>query len=140
MGLNLNELVDYLIDVCPYDEPPTPNSEDANPPTPVKEDTEEESKARYELMDGEPREEYSNEKDPEEDPEEDLMEEEEATEDPEEDPAEEGEPEADPEGGFEVSEGQLMGSEDMVEDREGVQGDALDRASNLGNQMAWGKK
>jgi len=31
--MTLNELVDYPIDVGPYEEPPTPNSEDATPPS-----------------------------------------------------------------------------------------------------------
>ena len=42
MGFNLNELVDHLMDVGPYDEPPTPDFEDANPPPSIKGDTEEE--------------------------------------------------------------------------------------------------
>ena len=94
MSFNLNELVDYLIDIGPYDEPPTPDSGDANPPPPVEEDTDEE---------GDPM--------GKEDPEEDPMEEEDPEEDPEEYPEED--PEEDPEGDSEVSEGQLISSEDL---------------------------
>lgn len=41
MEITLNELVDYLIDVGPYEEPPTPDSEDATPPPSLTDDTEE---------------------------------------------------------------------------------------------------
>ena len=112
MGFNLNELVDHLMDVGPYDEPPTPDSEDANPPPPVEGDTEEEEmKGKKGLMIEEPREESEEEEAPYENPEEEPMEE-----DPEEDPKEypEEDPEEDPEGDSEVSEGQLIGSEDLV--------------------------
>jgi len=108
MGFNLNELVDHVMDVGPYDEPPTPDSEDANPPPPIEGDTEEEeTKSKKGLMTEEPREKSEEEEALEEDPEEDLEEY------PEEDPEE------DPEGDSEVDEGQLMSSEDL----EGDQGD-----------------
>ena len=71
MHFDLNELVDYLIDISPYDEPPNPDSGDANPSPPVEGDTDEE---------GDPM--------GEEDPEEDPMEEEDPEEYPEEDPEE----------------------------------------------------
>ena len=104
------------MDIGPYDEPPTPDSEDANPPPPVEGDTEEkETKSKNGLMTEEPREESKEEEALDEDPEEEPM-----GEDPEEDPEEypEEDPEEDPEGDSKVSEGQLIGSEDLVGDQE----------------------
>jgi len=98
INFNLNELVDHLIDVGPYDEPPTPDSRDANPPPPVEEDTDEE---------GDPL----GEEDPmeEKDPEEDLEE----------------YPEEDPEGDSEANKGQLMSSEDLGGDQRDEEGNHL---------------
>ena len=46
--------MDHLIDVGPYDHPPTPNAEDEAPPPPIGEDTkEEDSVGGNELVDGE---------------------------------------------------------------------------------------
>ena len=42
MGLDLNGLVDDLIDITPYDEPPTPDTKDDTQPPPAEEDTEDE--------------------------------------------------------------------------------------------------
>jgi len=36
----MGELVDYLIDIGPYDEPSTPDTEDDTPPPPLEEDIE----------------------------------------------------------------------------------------------------
>jgi len=38
--MNLAELVDHLIDVGPYDQPHTPDTDDEMPPLPAEEDTE----------------------------------------------------------------------------------------------------
>ena len=43
LGLDLEGLVDHLIDIRPYNQPPNPDTEDVTPPPPVKEDTEENS-------------------------------------------------------------------------------------------------
>jgi len=51
--LDLHGLVDRLIDIGPYDEPPTLNTKDDTPPPPVEEDTEdEELKGENELIGG----------------------------------------------------------------------------------------
>jgi len=39
MEMTMGELVDYLIDIGPYEEPPTPDREDDTPPPPPEEDT-----------------------------------------------------------------------------------------------------
>ena len=41
MEMTLNELLDYLIDVRPCEEPPTPDSKEATLPPSLAEDTEE---------------------------------------------------------------------------------------------------
>jgi len=43
LGLDLEGLVDHLIDIRPYNQPPNPDTEDVTPPPPVEEDTEENS-------------------------------------------------------------------------------------------------
>jgi len=114
MGFNLNELVDHLMDAGPYDEPPMPDSEDANPSPPIEGDTEEEeTKSKKGLMTEEPGEESQEEEALDEDPEEEPIEE-----DPKEDPEEypEEDPEEDPKGDSKVGEGQLMSSEDLEGD------------------------
>ena len=46
--------MDHLLDLGPYDQPPTPNTEDGTPPPPAGEDTEvEESVGKNKLVDGE---------------------------------------------------------------------------------------
>jgi len=123
-GFNLNELVDHLMDVGPYAEPPTPNSEDANPPPPIEGDTkEEETKSKKGLMTKEPRDKSEEEEALDEDPEEEPIEE-----DPKEYPEED--PEEDLEGDSEVGKRQLMSSEDL----EGDQGD------EEGNHLAQDKQ
>jgi len=82
-------------------------------------------------MVGEPREDYNVEEDADEDPEEDPIEEDHLEEDPEEDPIEGGDPIEDPEGDSEVSEGQLMGSEDLWGSRKTKTGTTLYRTSKL---------
>ena len=77
----MGELEDYLIDICPYDEPPTPDPKDDTPPAPPEANTEDdESVGENELKgsedaleeepieEGNPREEPSVEYEPEEGP------------------------------------------------------------------------
>jgi len=62
--LNLHGLVDRLIDICPYDEPPTPNTKDNNPLPPAEKDTEdEESVGENRPINEEPGEERIEEED-----------------------------------------------------------------------------
>jgi len=122
MEMTLNELVDYLIDVGPYEEPPTPDFEDTTPPLSLAEDTEESEDEREPRVE-EYREDSEDEGESEEDPEEDHIEEVEPIEeypeeDPEEDPDEDLEQE--PKGDSEINEGQMMSGEDL----EGDQGEA----------------
>jgi len=121
--MTLNELVDYLIDLGPYEEPPTPDSEEATPPPSLEEYTKESENER-EPMAEEYREDSEDEGESEEDSEEDPLEEEERMEeDPEEDPKKDPEedpeedPKEDPEGGSEISEGQLMSAKDLEGDQ-----------------------
>jgi len=125
MEMTMGELVDYLMDICPYDEPSTPGTEDDAPPPPPEEDTEvDESVGENELRgskdelevepigEGDRREEPSVEYEPDEDPggEEPPAEyelEEDPRKDPKEEPLEESDPEED-----------LMGKEDPEEDPE----------------------
>ena len=106
MEMNLTGLMDHLIDVSPYEQPPTPNTQDEMPRHPEEEDMEkEEVVGKNELMNGEkergeePIEEGNPKEGPleEDDPEEDPMEKEDPEEeDPEEGPLDEDDPEEDP--------------------------------------------
>ena len=116
IGLDMGRLVECLMDIGPYDEPPTPDTKDDTSPPPVEEDTKddefmgenklmerEDGLAGEHIKEGNPREEPSVEYEPDEDsgedakeepleddnPQEDLMEDEDLAEDPEEDPEEE---------------------------------------------------
>ena len=69
MWLDLHGLVDRFIDIGPYDEPPTPDTEDDTPPLTAKEDTEDEgSVGENGPMNEESGEERIEEEDPREEP------------------------------------------------------------------------
>ena len=53
MGLGLEGIVDHLIDVGPYDQPPTADTEDGSPRPPAEEDTEDEDSVRENRLMGE---------------------------------------------------------------------------------------
>ena len=53
MEINLVELVDHLIDLDPYDLPPTSDTDDETPPPPAGEDTKDSNAMKPKLLDGE---------------------------------------------------------------------------------------
>ena len=102
MGMNIAELVNQLIEIGPYDQPPTPDTDDETPTPREKEDIEDSAIIKPKL----PKEvEFQEENDlweEEEDLEEELIKKEDLekepieAEDPEEEPIEEDDPEEEP--------------------------------------------